>query len=506
MPTSDRKPARPPQRRPRRRPQPKRGRPIGPRLLATALSLVVLLVTGYGWNNYRHLLDGLATSEVTQGGEDGAIDILLVGMDSRTDAHGNPLPEEVLQELHAGANEAALTDSLILLHIPNDGSRAVGFSFPRDSYVSIPGHGQHKINSAYGRGKFAEEEAQQAKGVTDPKAVQKAGNDAGRKLLVRTIEDLTGSSIDSYAEVNLLGFAKITEAVGGVPVCLNDDTSDSYSGADFEAGPQTISGPDALAFVRQRHGLPRGDLDRVVRQQAFLAGLAQKAMSTGVLASPTRLRELIASVQDSVVLDLGGDTDVLGFAERLRGLAAGAIQFNTIPIEDAEYDTPEDGTAIQVDPQAVERAVQNASLPPGQRTPAPPSTAAETAADTQVDVLNGTRITGLAEGVRSEIEQQGFTVGDIGNAGSRSSTVVQYGPGAAADAEKVAEMLGGVATEPRDSMAEGRIQVILGTDYDGPAAPGFAPPKAVALDGQAPAQSQGADAPPINAADIPCVN
>ncbi|MFC7340513.1 LCP family protein [Saccharopolyspora griseoalba] len=504
-PPSDRKSARPPQRRPPRRPPPKRRAPIGPKLLAAALSLLMLVITGYGWNNYRHLLDGLATSEVTQGGADGAIDILLVGMDSRTDAHGNPLPEEVLRELHAGANEAALTDSLILLHIPNDGSRAVGFSFPRDSYVSIPGQGQHKINSAYGRGKFAEEQAQQAKGVTDPKALAKAGDDAGRKLLVRTIENLTGSSIDSYAEVNLLGFAKITEAVGGVPVCLNDATSDSYSGADFKAGPQTISGPDALAFVRQRHGLPRGDLDRVVRQQAFLAGLAQKAMSTGVLASPSRLRGLIRSVQDSVVLDLGGDTDVLGFAQRLRGLAAGAIQFNTIPIEDSEYDTPSDGTAIKVDPQDVKRAVQNASLPPGQRTPPPPTTSQQ-ATDAQVDVLNGTRISGLAEDVRGELEQQGFETGGIGNSGSRTSTVVQYGPGAAPVAEKVAETLGGVPTEAQDSMAQGRVQVILGTDYEGPAAPGFAPPKAVALDGRAHAQTQGSSDPPINAADIPCVN
>jgi LCP family protein required for cell wall assembly len=493
-----RKPERPSRRRPSRRP-PKRRAPIGPRLLAAALSFVILMITGYGYNNY-----GLATSEVTQGGADGAIDILLVGMDSRTDAHGNPLPEEILQELHASANEAALTDSLILLHIPNDGSRAVGFSFPRDSYVSIPGHGQHKINSAYGRGQFAEQQAQQAKGVNDPKALQKAGDDAGRKLLVQTIEGLTGSSIDSYAEVNLLGFSKITEAVGGVPVCLNEATSDSYSGADFEAGRQTISGPDALAFVRQRHGLPRGDLDRVVRQQAFMAGLAQKAMSTGVLANPSRLRELIASVQDSVVLDLGGDTDVLEFAQRLRGLAAGAIEFDTIPIEDPEYDTP-DGTAIQVDPQEVKRAVQNASLPPGQRTP-PPTTSEQAAGNGQVDVLNGTRITGLAEDVRGELEQQGFTAGDIGNAEARSNTVVQYGPGTAAVAKKVAETLGGTPTQAQDSIAQGRIQVILGTDYHGPAAPGFAPPKAIALDGGAQAQTQDSTDPPINAADIPCVN
>ncbi|MEV4646634.1 LCP family protein [Saccharopolyspora sp. NPDC049357] len=472
------------------------------------MSLVILLVTGYGWSNYRHLLNGLATSDVADGGgADGAVDILLVGMDSRTDAHGNPLPEEVLRELHAGSNDASLTDTVIMLHIPNDGTSAVGFSFPRDSYVSIPGQGNHKINSAYGRGKETEIASQQQSGVTDPAALDRAGNEAGRKMLLRTVENLTGSSIDHYAEVNLLGFAKITESVGGVPVCLNSATSDTYSGADFQAGQQTIAGPAALAFVRQRHGLPRGDLDRVVRQQAFLAGLTQTALSGGVLANPNKLRELINSVQDSVVLDLGDDTDVLSFAERLRGLAGGAIKFDTIPIEDAAYDTP-DGEALKIDPRAVKAAVRAATVPPSapaSPTPQPPPTSAsQQAAAARVDVLNGTSTSGLASKVQDQLKTQGLDVGTVGNTSKRSSSVIRYGSGSEAAAQEVASLMGGMPTEASSSLSSGRVQVIIGSDYDGPAAPRFSSGGAMALDGTA-RQQEPAEAP-ISAAGIPCVN
>src|SRR5699024_3684476 len=106
-----------------------------------------------------------------------------------------------------------------------------------------------------------------------------------------------------YAEVNLLGFARITPALGGVPVCLRQPVNDPMSGANFEAGPQRLAGPEALAFVRQRHGLPRGDLDRVVRQQAFLAGLARSGLSSDLLTNPDRLRTVMDSVQSSLVLD-----------------------------------------------------------------------------------------------------------------------------------------------------------------------------------------------------------
>ncbi|MEU6132943.1 LCP family protein [Saccharopolyspora sp. NPDC047091] len=326
------------------------------RVGAALLSAAVLAATGYGWANYGDLRWALSTSSATEGASaDGATDILLVGLDSRTDAQGRPLPDDVLRRLGAGRNPASLTDTLILVHVPEDGSRATAFSIPRDTYATIPGHGEHKINSAYGRGKAA---AAASMGGLDPAERERRSADAGRSLVTDSVQRLTGVQVDHYAEVNLLGFARLTDAVGGVPVCLNRPVRDSYSGAEFAAGHQRIAGADALAFVRQRHGLPRGDLDRMVRQQAFLAGLVRTATSGGVLSQPARLSELIDSARQSIVLDR--EWDVLTFAQRMQGITAGAVEFSTIPIRDANFAT-RDGQAVRVDPIEVGRAVQGAA-------------------------------------------------------------------------------------------------------------------------------------------------
>ncbi|MHA6799775.1 LCP family protein [Bounagaea algeriensis] len=335
------------------------------RTVVAAASAVVLVGTGFAWSQYGRLTGDVATSDVTtRATADGATDILLVGVDSRTDAQGRPLPEDVLAELHAGPNTAnELTDTLILVHIPEDGRGAVAFSFPRDSYVRVPGHGKHKINSAFVRGKTAEEQELRAAGRgMSPREVETRAANAGRQLLVDTLQGLTGVSIDHYAEVNLLGFARITEALGGVPVCLNEAVHDPMSGARFDEGRQRLVGAEALAFVRQRHNLPRGDLDRVVRQQAFLAGLARAGLSRGLLTDPDRLGTVIDTVERYVVLDQ--DWDLMRFAGRLRNLSSDEIRFNTIPVLDAAYSTP-DGTAVRIDPHQVRRAVRDGVEPSG---------------------------------------------------------------------------------------------------------------------------------------------
>ncbi len=238
------------------------------RVAGAVASALVLLVTGYGWTAYRELGARLVTSDVLTRDRpaDGVIDILLVGLDSRTDAAGNPLPRPLLDALAAGPDEGTLnTDTLILVRMPDDPTLpTTAVSVPRDAYVSIPRHGTHKINSAYRRGADAARARLAAEGAGGT-ALQRQVDQAGRRSLITTVEQLTGASVDHYAEVNLAGFAEVTQAVGGVPVCLNARVRDRRSGADFAAGPQTVEGPAALAFVRQRHGLPRGDLDRVVR-------------------------------------------------------------------------------------------------------------------------------------------------------------------------------------------------------------------------------------------------
>jgi LCP family protein required for cell wall assembly len=369
----------------------------GVRVAVAVVSALVLMVTGYGWTAYRELGARLVTSDVLTRDRpsDGVTDILLVGLDSRTDAAGNPLPRELFDALDVGPDQGTLnTDTVILVRIPDEaGLPTTAVSIPRDSYVAIPGFGTHKINSAYARAAAAARTRLAAQGVTGPALEQQAAQ-AARRTLVATVEQLTGVSVDHYAEVNLAGFADITQAVGGVPVCLNAPVRDSYSGADFAAGPQTLQGPAALAFVRQRHGLPRGDLDRVVRQQAFLASLAHEVLSTGTLADPAQVSGLIAAVSRYVVVDSGWD--LLAFAAQARGLTAGAISFRTIPTGRPNLPTPDDGVAVQIDPRAVRdfvgtlsegtpvgspRASAEGSAPPasgddGGRAPSPPPSVA----------------------------------------------------------------------------------------------------------------------------------
>jgi LCP family protein required for cell wall assembly len=325
------------------------------RVVVSVLSVLVLALTGYGWTAYRELGTRLVTSDVLTRDRpsDGVTDILLVGLDSRTDAAGNPLPRELLDALAAGPDEGTLnTDTLILVRMPDDPALpTTAVSIPRDAYVDVPRHGTHKINSAYRRAA----DAARAQG----EQAQRRVDQAGRRSLITTVEQLTGVAVDHYAEVNLAGFAEVTRAVGGVPVCLNARVRDRRSGADFAAGPQTVQGPAALAFVRQRHGLPGGDLDRVVRQQAFLASLAHEVLSAGTLADPAELSALIAAVGRYVVVD--PTWDLLAFAAQARGLTAGTISFRTIPTGRPNLPTPEDGVAVEVDPGAVRAFVATLS-------------------------------------------------------------------------------------------------------------------------------------------------
>lgn len=461
------------------------------------VSALVLGLTGMGWTVFQNLQSGLTTADVTGfNAPDGATDILLVGSDSRTDAQGNPLPPEVLEMLGAADNEGELTDTLILVRIPNNGNKAVAISLPRDLYVEMPqAYGQHKLNSAFARAKNETAQRLVAQGV-GPEQVREKSVQAGRRFLVQTVEKLTGVGVDHYAEVNMLGFAKLTEAVGGVKVCLKAPVDDPASGADFPAGVQTISGAEALAFVRQRHGLPRGDLDRVVRQQAFLAGLADKVLSANTLANPSRLRELIEATQQALVLDK--NFNVLEFAARMQGLAAGNVKFVTVPV--AGDVMTDEGAALEVDREAVQQFVASV-LESG-------SAASSNAAIT-VDVLNAVGITGLAGRVSDVLGNARFDIGVVGNAEPAATSVVRYAPGYADRGSAVADALGGLPTEEDADLAADTVQVYLGDDYAGPGTQHVSGDPVVNVDSATeptPPQAPPPTGPTLHAGDVPCVN
>ncbi|WP_295143673.1 LCP family protein [Saccharopolyspora sp.] len=503
---------------------PRRRRParVFARTMVALLSVAVLATTGYAWATLRGLNGGLAGSDVIGGFSepDGATDILLIGNDSRTDADGNPLPDEVLKTLRTTDDGGGdLADTMILLRIPHGGGRAGAVSFPRAPLVRLGnGFGKNKLNSAMARAKGAAEHRLQSSGVTDPKQLELQSKAEGQKFLIKTLEDLSGVSIDHYAEVNLLGFYDITKAVGGVPVCLLEPVDEPDSGADFDAGPQRVSGGDALAFVRQRYGLPRNDLDRVRRQQVFMSGLAQEVLSAGTLANPAKLSELVSAVRQSVVLDKGWD--VLSFAQQMRGIAGGDIDFQTIPVELVGESGKED---VTIDESEVRQFVADLLLPPqerlvrqqAERSEAEQSEAAQPSESTArpeitAHVYNTTGVTGLAASVQENLAGQGFVSGETANAKSMSSSVVRVAPGESASGEQVAAALGGLPVAESGSVSAGSVQVYLGSDYDGPGAQNFAGAPSLRLDGLQRAAPRPAQSPdpekPITADGVPCVH
>jgi LCP family protein required for cell wall assembly len=474
------------------------------RITACGLSALVLVLTGSAWGLYRDITGGLTTTNVITGGANsGEQNILLVGVDSRTDAQGNPLPRAVLDQLHGGESSGVLnSDTIIVLHVPDDGGSATAFSIPRDSYVDIPGYRKDKINAAYPVTKALKSEELVKAGGMDPKEVDSESSAAGRSTLIQTVQDLTGLKIDHYAEVNLLGFYNLTEAIGGVDVCLRNPVNDSFSGASFPAGPQTISGAAALSFVRQRHGLPEGDLSRIRRQQVFLAAVADKTLSSGTLTNPSTLSGLIDVAHKSLVVDSGWD--LLAFARQASGLAAGNLNFLTIPTQGGT--TNDRGDVVNVDPAQVKGFVEQQTTPAGgkpEETPAPEETPGVDPAAVTADVGNGSGATGLAAQVAGTLTAAGFTAGSIENAPSRTASVVRYAQSDGdAAARAVAAKLGRIGVEQADGVAAGHVQVLLGTDFEAPAA--AAPPTASSSAGtSAPAPDAGSA---INAGGVPCID
>jgi len=437
-------------------------------VVATAVAVAIVMGTGIAWSNIRSFEGGIFhmfAASLGQGGDDGAIDILLVGMDSRTDAHGNPLSQQELDTLHAGDDDGTNTDTIILVRIPNNGKSATAISIPRDSYVSAPGLGKTKINGVYGQTRESKRTSLVKAGHSAEDAAAQ-GTQAGREALIKTVADLTGVTVDHYAEIGLLGFSLITDALGGVDVCLKAPVFEPLSGADFPAGQQRLDGPDALSFVRQRHDLPRGDLDRVVRQQVVMASLAHRIISSKTLSSPATVQRLEAAVQRSVVISAGWN--VLDFVQQLSSLAGGKVAFATIPVLDGAG-WSDDGmqSVVRLDPHRVADWVAGLLHEQDQGKT---DVIAYTPAKTTAIVVNDTDINGLAAAVSEVLSTKGFTTGAIGNNQGGHIKTSQVRAAAADDlgATQVAKELGGLPVVADSSIAVGTVRVVLANDYTGP--------------------------------------
>ncbi|MCX4700266.1 LCP family protein [Streptomyces sp. NBC_01352] len=258
------------------------------RIKLTSITVLVVLVATtvgtYFWADSK-LNREVDLSKVIDRPEAGeGTNYLIVGSDSRAG-----MSAEEKKKLHTGSAEGKRTDSMMILHVGGNGDTLI--SLPRDSDVEIPtfkgsdsgktypGTGRHvKLNAAY-----AED---------------------GPELLVRTVEFNTGLHIDHYVEIGFAGFANIVDSVGGVEIDIpKGGMKDTKSGADFEAGKQTLNGEQALAFVRTRYALKGSDLDRTKNQQKFLNALANQVATPSTILNPFKLYPTMGSGLDSLIVD-----------------------------------------------------------------------------------------------------------------------------------------------------------------------------------------------------------
>jgi LCP family protein required for cell wall assembly len=500
---------------------PRRGRGVISAFLAT-VAVAVVVATGSGWWMAHGMLGGITVSQALSSQDPKSTgngqNILLIGLDSRKDQDGNDLPWTLLKHLHAGDSDDGgyNTNTLILAHVSDD-NRVTAFSIPRDDWVKfngVPGYNHIKIKEAYGLTKQYVEQKLINKGVSDQKELETKGREAARAATLKAVRSLTGVPIDYFAEVNLAGFYDLTQSLGGVEVCLKHAVYDSYSGADFPAGRQTLDAEQALAFVRQRHGLENGDLDRTHRQQAFLSAVMRQLQDAGTFTNLGKLKGLMAVARKDVVLSSGWDEDQF---RKMGALAGGSIEYRTLPV--VRYDNINGQDVNIIDPAAIKAEVTAAF---GTSSAAATTTSPdEPSPSTVVDVVNASNTSGLATQVARSLKKDGYTTGSIRDRvrGEPNTTTIEYAPGAESDARNLATLLGIDAPDkPNRTLQFGHIEVIVDDNYSAPSSQddststsssasslsdGYGYSSQSSTQSTDPAPDQGA---PIGGGGVPCVN
>lgn len=305
----------PPQRRPSGEPGPapdwRRRFKVG-----SVVVLVAVLATTIGtyfWADSKVRREVDLAKVIERPAEGDCTTYLIVGSDSR-----EGLSAEDKKRLRTGSAEGKRTDSMMILAACGSGNTMV--SLPRDSDVEIPSFvGSESGKTFQGTGRRVKLNAAYA--------------EDGPELLVRTVEHNTGLRIDHYAEIGFAGFANIVDALGGVEMNIEKGFKDKNSGADFQAGKQTLDGEQALAFVRTRYAFAGSDLDRTKNQQKFLSTLANQAATPGTILNPFRLYPTLGAGLDTLVVDKDMSLWDLGsmfFA--MKGVSSGDGTSMNIPI------------------------------------------------------------------------------------------------------------------------------------------------------------------------------
>jgi len=433
----------------------------------TTLVLVAAVLGAYV--AYRNVFDGIRQVDVSHllgkrppQYSTASMNILVIGSDSRAGTNG--------QFGSAQAISGARSDTMMLLHILPQHHGAVVISFPRDSLVPIIGC--------------------QADGIGDPGQKAQPGStemlnatfaSGGPACLWKTLESTTGIFIDHFIEVNFNGFQSVVNDLGGVNVCLPEAVNDPASGLDLTAGVHHVNGAQALAFVRERHIGEGSDLQRIQRQQFFMAALLQQIDTQKTMSDVPELYSIARDVAKTLTTDSGlSVSTMLNVAESMKGLTSKGVQFTQVPVITDPNDSnrvlwqqPQSAqlfSAIAHDQSVAKPATKSSTAA---KAPAAPSTAAESDSKIGIKVLNATATAGLAAQGASSLTQNHFDVIGTGNAVAPSaSTIIQYNSAAdAAAANALTQAVPGAVVQLVAGVTPGTVDLILGSSFTGIKAP-----------------------------------
>jgi LCP family protein required for cell wall assembly len=309
-----------PARRKRRRRR--RVRAVLVSMLVMILSLILLAAVGVWWfiDHYASKVDRIenvfpATANQPPRGK--GTNFVLVGLDSRADmpTTGRGAKGPLWQE---GAQRS---DATMLLHISANREQVYVVAIPRDSWVTIPGRGDAKINAAFSWG--------------------------GPPMLIDTVQQLTQVRVDHFAAIDWDGFKRLTDALGGVDVEIAQDIPQDGDARGWTAGTHHMNGEDALMYVRERKGLPRGDLDRVERQQNFMRSVMEKLLSKGTLDDPLGLPDLLDALTSSIsVDDRMSNGDLRDLVWSMRRVHGDDVTFMTAPVSELKTIQGQDAAVL----------------------------------------------------------------------------------------------------------------------------------------------------------------
>ena len=471
--------------------------------VSCVLAATLVVVSGYAHKAVADL-DAIG-SGITIGGSSsvGAMNILVMGLESRTNFHGQCLSASLLTAMHAG-NVASCenqtvgsqdTDTLILVHIFAGGQKAVGFSIPRDDLVTYPkayynGITQGKIDQAYYFAYVTSLDSTYGSSMS-ANARYQAANDAGQTADIDTVESVTGVHIDNYVVMNLAGFFALAQDFGGVEVCVTPTTVNGSPHANLydqasgwnavadgynlkKGGSQYLhlAADQALAFVRDRDSLPDTDLSRTHRQQAVIDYVIWQLKHENAFSDVGQLNALLGDANQYVMTNRG--FNLLEFATNMNALTGKNLKFYTLPI--SGYADIELNGSMQdvnnIDLSYVQKVVNTAFNPPAaavkSKAPSAKKKAAPVppASTVTVDVFNGGSTPGLAGAVSQALVSLGYKQGAVADVpqGQTVTAAIQvfYGVGASANAAKIATKIG-VSASALASLPAGHVEVLLGT-------------------------------------------